>query len=76
MIEATSGLADAHRYAQRGSFYYDLAKAEVLYYPRLEEAKNLSALDAMVPLEEVLVHLNGSSQHVMTTRVREVPMGV
>jgi hypothetical protein len=33
----------------------------VLYYPRLGET--ISTLEAVVPVEEVLVHLNGSSQH-------------
>jgi acetyl esterase/lipase len=46
---------------ERGSFYYDLAKGEVLYFPRTGE--DMSALDVVIPVEETLVHLNGSSKH-------------
>lgn len=50
---------------ERGNFYYDLAKGEILYYPRLAEvvAGNLSSLEAVVAVEEVLLHINGSSRH-------------
>ena len=45
-----------------GTWYYDLAKAEVLYMPRAGETAD--TLDAMLAVEETLVHHNGSSGHV------------
>jgi hypothetical protein len=44
-----------------GQFYYDVAKAEVIYMPLPGE--DMSELEAFIPVEETLIHHDGSSRH-------------